>query len=59
LVARNVQINVLEVVRARPPDADVHVLQGATQVGALGLGVYRKSVGRRIQGNDRVEYNLP
>ena len=36
LVARNVQVNVLEVVRARPPDADALLAQGAGEVGTVG-----------------------
>src|SRR6218665_148493 len=34
LVARNVQVNVLEVVRARPPDADLLLAQRVPEVGA-------------------------
>ena len=38
LVARDIEINVLQVVRARAPHADGLLLQGTRQIGALGVG---------------------
>ena len=49
LVARNVQVDVLEVVRARPPDADALLAQGAGEVDTIGGSV----IGNRGRGHGR------
>ena len=54
LVARNVQIDVFQVVRARTPDADGLLLQGPGQVGAVRVIGRVGAVGRWFQGDCRL-----